>query len=96
MVSNKAPINAIRKLLSLRVSTGEIEQAGVELFQYLYGCPGVPLQQQRFERYSSTVAKGNFRPEKLPPTSDAAAQHSLRTNLQYHDWSLSHCLKAKA
>ena len=32
------------------------------------------------------MAKGVFKPERLPPTTGAAIQHSLRAYLQYRDW----------
>ena len=32
------------------------------------------------------MAEGVFKPEKLPPTTGAAIQHSLRAYLQYRDW----------
>ncbi|MCP4491100.1 MAG: hypothetical protein GY820_27860 [Gammaproteobacteria bacterium] len=34
------------------------------------------------------MAKGVFKPGKLPPTTGAAIQHALRAYLQYRDWLL--------
>ena len=34
------------------------------------------------------MAKGKMQPQSLPPTAGAAAQHSLRVYLQWHDWAL--------
>ncbi len=60
----------------------------MKLFQYLYKQLEVPLDQIRYEKYNTLIAKGVFKPEKLPPTSGTAIQHALRAYLQYHDWLL--------
>ena len=88
MCHDKAPSEAINKLKGLRALKEDIADAGVRLFQYLYGQQDVPLNQQRYEKYNKLMVKGTFKPEKLPPTSEGAAQHALRSYLQYHDWIL--------
>ena len=67
---------------------GGVSEAGVKLFQYLYSNIDKPLNQQRYVKYNMLMAKGVFKPEKLPPTSGAAMQHALRAYLQYRDWLL--------
>ena len=47
-----------------------------------------PLAQTRFDLFSKKAAAGVIRPETLPPTEGAAAQHSLRAYLQTRDWLL--------
>ena len=63
----------------------EISEAGVKLFQYLYSNIDKPLNQQKYDKYNMLMAKGVLKPEKRPPTSGAAMQHTLRTYLQYRD-----------
>lgn len=84
--SDKAPSHVLEKIVGLRVEIEDIKTAGVTLFQYLYGNPETPLNQQRYDKYNNLTAKKVFKPEKLPPTADAAAHHSLRAYLQFHDW----------
>ena len=88
MSNTKAPSRALEILTRVRVTKNEIVDAGLELFQFLYGNPGTPLDQQRYEKYNTLTAKKAFKPEKLPPTRDAATQHILRAYLQFHDWMM--------
>ena len=53
---------------NLRSTKAEISEAGVKLFQYLYSNIDKPLNQQRYDKYNKVMAKGVFKPEKLPPT----------------------------
>ena len=55
---------------------------------YSKGKPPKELGDLRFEMFSKRAAAGNIRPEKLPPTTAAAAQHSLRSYLQTRHWLL--------
>ena len=63
-------------------------QAGVSIFQYIYYGLGTPLGELRFKLFSRKAAAGIIKPETLPPTEGAAAQHSLRAYLQSRDWIL--------
>ena len=77
-----APEDVIAVFNNLRSTGAEISEAGVRLFPYLYRNIEVPLGQQRYENYNKLMAKGVFKPEKLPPpTAGAAVQHSLRAFL---------------
>ena len=74
----------------------EIQAAGEWKF---YGCStNSTLNKQRYLRYNQRIAKSRlmstFKLESLPPTSDAAAQHSFRA---YHtiQQSLGNVLHAK-
>ena len=64
----------------------EIQRAGIEIFQYIYKSHGTPLSKIRLHRYNKQSKIGVIRPESLPLTDSAAAQHSLRTYLQLQDW----------
>ena len=65
-----------------------IIEAGLYLFQFVYGYIMTSLQDHRFTRFSKMTAKAVLYPEALPPTNGAATQHILRAYLQYHDWLL--------
>ena len=65
----------------------EITSAGISTFQFIYNGTGTPLSEERLNRFNKQQSKiGVLRPEGLPPTDGAAAQHSLRAYLQLHDW----------
>ena len=55
---------------NLRATKVDISEAGVRLFQYLYSNIDKPLNQQRYDKYNKLMAKGVFKPEKLPLTSE--------------------------
>lgn len=63
-------------------------RAGVAIFQYIYHAPGTNLGAIRYNMFSKKAAAGVIKPETLPPTESAAAQHSLRAYLQIRDWVL--------
>lgn len=75
-------------LLSTDSSKDDIIEAGLKLFQYIYGNITTSLQDQRFSKYNKMTAKDGLHPEGLPPSSGAATQHILRAYLQYRDWLL--------
>ena len=64
----------------------DIHKAGIDIFQYIYNSLGTPLSKVRFYRYNKQSKVGVIRPQGLPPTDSAAAQHSLRAYLQLQDW----------
>ena len=82
------PQHTLQVLLDPTSSREEAISSGVSLFQYIYGHPSTPLHEQRFIKYTKLMAKGKFLPSKLPPTEEAAVQHSLRAVLQTSDWTL--------
>ena len=63
-------------------------QAGTAIFQYIYNRPDSTLGEIRYKMFSRKAAAGVIKPETLPPTEGAAAQHSLRAYLQTRDWIL--------
>lgn len=63
-------------------------QAGTAIFQYIYHGPATTLSEIRYNMFSRKAAAGLIKPETLPPTEGAAAQHSLRAYLQTRDWIL--------
>ena len=75
-------------LLSLDPSKQKIIDAGLHLFQLIYGDANVSLKKHRYNKYHQMTAKSILRPEGLPPTDGAATQHTLRAYLQYRDWLL--------
>ena len=74
-------------LLSVREPIDAIVDAGIILFQHIYGNRTEELETLRFQCYSRMVAtKKKLNPSRLPPTKSAATQHILRSYLQYHNW----------
>ena len=73
-------------LLSLEAPKQEIIDAGIYLFQLIYGDPKVSLAKHRYNKYYQMTATSKLRPEGLPPSEGAATQHVLRAYLQYRDW----------
>ena len=72
--------------------TDKAEKAmdGCELFHFMFrGNRDLgDLADLRFDIFSKRAAAGSIKPEKLPPTTKAAAHHSLRAYLQTRDWLL--------
>ena len=75
-------------LTSLRSKPEDIKDAGVKVLQRIYGDKNMSLAENRYQRYNVMSAVGVITPERLPPTTGAAEQHSLRAYLQYHNWML--------
>lgn len=72
-------------------SSEDIAEAGEAFLCVLYGGKWTDkLNTMRHKLYVKTVAKqrisGNFKLASLPPTSDAARQHSFRVFLQVQEW----------
>ncbi len=92
-------VTILTKYTSLRKSTSvfmspcsskeDIEKAGEEAMPVIYGCTTSPtLCCARVSKFQLKVATsaGYVTPEKLPPTTDAAALHSHRTYHQVQVW----------
>ena len=62
-------------------------QAGIAIFQYIYHGPDTTLGEIRY-MFSRKAVAGVIKPETLPPTKGAVAQHALRAYLQTRDWIL--------
>ena len=90
LAHKKAPHESIEVFQDIRAAKSDIENAGITIMQYFYGHQGVPLKKIRFDVYNQLVTnkKRKFKPQKLPPTKDAAIQHSLRVFLQVRDWKV--------
>ncbi|KAI3378567.1 hypothetical protein SNEBB_000965 [Seison nebaliae] len=69
-----------------RATKDAVIQAGVAVFQHIYHAPDTALSAIRYHMFSRKAAAGLIKPETLPPTEGAAAQHSLRAYLQIRDW----------
>ena len=68
-------------------SKQDIKASGERLFKHIHGgTDDTTLPQLRFRKFSKQAKVGVIRPENLPPTENAAYQHSLRTFLQVQDW----------
>ena len=74
--------------LDVRASNDAVIMAGIAIFQHIYHAPGTALGAIRYSIFSRKAAAGLIKPETLPPTEGAAAQHSLRAYLQTRDWML--------
>jgi len=67
----------------------EIATAGHNVLVSLYkGKPGEQLDHLRYTRYCEKLAcrTSQIQPQSLPPTSEAAKNHSLRVYLQVKQW----------
>ena len=62
--------------------------AGTAIFKCIYHGRDTTLGEIRYNMFSRKAAAGVIKPETLPPTEGAAAQHSLRAYLQTRDWIL--------
>jgi len=63
--------------------------AAFQIFSTLiYHAPGTAPAAIPFSMFSWKAAAGLIKPETLPPTEGATAQHSLRAYLQTRDWIL--------
>ena len=74
--------------LSTQTTKDALIRGGVAIFEYIYNAPGTTLGEIRYNMFSCKAAAGVIKPETLPPTEGAAAQHSLRAYLQTQDWML--------
>ena len=63
-------------------------QAGIAIFQYIYHGPDTTLGEIRYNMFSRKAVAGVIKPETLPPTKGAVAQHALHAYLQTRDWIL--------
>ena len=72
----------LASLLSVRVSTNEVIEAGLSLFQHIYGDKTKALETLRFLSYSRMIAfKKKLNPSRLPPSTSSATEHILRSYL---------------
>ena len=74
--------------LDVRTTKDAVIRSGIAIFQHIYHAPGTTLSTIRYNMFSRKAAAGLIKPENLPPTEGAAAQHSLRAYLQTRDWML--------
>ena len=64
-------------------------QTGITIFQYIYHGPDTTLREIHYHMFSRKAAAGAIKPEILPPTKGAVAQHALRAYLQTPGLDLS-------
>lgn len=67
----------------------EVREAGETLFLMVYGAKKIrnlSLDSYRFDQFKKSLQKQKSRLELLPPTSEAAAQHSSRAFYQIQIW----------
>ena len=62
-------------------------QADIAIFQYIYHGPDTTLGEICY-MFSRKAVAGVIKPETLPPTKGAVAQHALHAYLQTRDWIL--------
>ena len=64
-----------------------IKNLGVKLIRMIYTqSPDTPLSSVRHKTYIKQCFSGKIKPERLPPTKEAAAQHCLRAFQQCREW----------
>ena len=72
--------------LDAKATNEAVIQAGIAIFQYIYHGPGTTLGEIRYNMFSRKAAAGVIKPETLPPTKGAVAQHALHAYLQTWEW----------
>ena len=82
----KFPSNVITAFTDLTSPENTIRTAGSKAMQITYGCGDIPLDQYRYKQFQKQASKGKIDPDRLPPTENATAQHSLRVHLQVMIW----------
>lgn len=69
---------AMDVLMDIQAEKGDIIKAGCEFFELMFHRnSSKDLEDLRFNIFSKRAAIGSIKPEKLSPTTGAAAQHSL-------------------
>ena len=63
-------------------------QAGITIFQNIYHGQDATLGEIRYNIFSKKAVAGGIKPETVPPTKGAVAQHALCSYLQIRDWIL--------
>ena len=82
----KFPACVITAFTSITSTEATIQTAGFEAMQITYGCGDTHLERARYLKFQKQASKGKIDPDRLPPTENAAAQHSLRVYLQVAVW----------
>lgn len=77
-----------KAFLDSDASLDELKKAGEEFLIFLYGGKpaGQNLEQLRYETFVKAAAKTKLNLSRLPPTSDAAEFHIMRTYQQVQSW----------
>ena len=79
--------SAMDVFMDIHSEKEDIIKAGCDLFKLMFrGKSSTNLEDLRFDIFSKRAATGSIKPEKLPHTTGAAAQHSLQAYLQTRDW----------
>ena len=74
--------------LDIQATKSAVIRGGIAIFTYIYKALGTTLGEIRHNLFSRKASAWLIKPETLPPTEEAAAQHSLRAYLQTRDWML--------
>ena len=79
------------KLVQIFVEDGhspeEVDTVGKRLMALVYGDESAELTRLRYTRYQAMIVqKATIDPRRLPPTANAARQHSRRVYLQTSRW----------
>ena len=82
----KFPACVITAFTSITSTEATIQTAEFEAMQITYGCGDTHLERARYLRFQKQASKGKIDPNRLPPTENATAQHSLRVHLQVAVW----------
>lgn len=82
----KFPASVITAFTSDTSTVSTIQAAGLKAMQITYSCGDTPLERARYQKFQMQAAKGKLDPDRLPPTQNATAQHSLRVHLQVVVW----------
>ena len=78
--------------LDIEANKEAVIQTGIAIFQYIYHGPDTTLGEIRYNLFPRKAAALVIKPETLPPTKRAVAQHALCAYLQTRDWILPHTM----
>ena len=78
---------ACKPFLDPTTPISQIDLVGIEKMRKIYGGGGnVSLSALRYRVYLKQCAKGQIKPQRIPPTEGAALQHGRRGFHQLSEW----------
>ena len=72
--------------LDIQSTKDTVIRGGIAIFKYIYNSPGTTFGEIQYNMFAHKAAAGLIKPDTLPPTEGAAAQHSLHAYLKTQDW----------
>ena len=83
--ANSLPVSSLHSQVSLQLKP-QFKQLDLKQLQITYSCGDTHLERAHYLRFQKQASKGKIDPDRLPPTENATAQHSLCVHLQVAVW----------